>query len=228
MLFNSLTFIAFFSIMLAMYFLPFSWRYKKIQLLSGSYVFYAAWNPPFVVLIIISTVVDWVVAKMIYLSKSKSRRVLWLILSLLVNLGILAYFKYGTFVLDNFISTVNAFGVDYHPAKPSIILPIGISFYTFQTLSYTLDVYRRNIEPSKSFLDFSLFVIFFPQLVAGPIMRAKDFLPQCKKQPIITTSQIIWGVFLLTFGLFQKIVLADGILAPAIDEVYNAKMTHPL
>ena len=219
MLFNSLTFLVFFAITLGIYYLPLSWRLKKLHLLIASYLFYAAWNPPFVLLLWLSTLVDWFVAnKIAQTARQNSKK--WLIISLIVNLGLLSYFKYTTFVLENFVLFINQFGINYHPALPSIILPIGISFYTFQTLSYTIDVYR-GAKPCRSFLDFALFVTFFPQLVAGPIVRASYFLSQCDTPKLATLQQLGWGLSLLVIGLFTKIIFADTLLAPVVDAVYN-------
>lgn len=221
MLFNSLTFLVFFAITLSIYYLPLSWRFKKLHLLIASYLFYAAWNPPFVLLLWLSTVVDWSVANKIA-SVPKNQAKKWLIISLLVNLGLLSYFKYTNFILENFVILINQFGISYHPALPNIILPVGISFYTFQTLSYTIDVYR-GAKPCRSFLDFALFVTFFPQLVAGPIVRAGYFLAQCDTPKLATKQQLGWGLNLLVIGLFTKIVFADTLLAPIVDAVY----AHP-
>jgi len=221
MLFNSLTFVVFFIVLLAMYYLSPAWRIKKLILLSGSYLFYAAWNPPFVILLWLSTIVDWYVAKILFMTTEKTRRKLLLLVSLLLNLGLLGFFKYGEFLLDNFIHILSLIGVSYQPAAWSIVLPVGISFYTFQTLSYTIDVYRGSLKPGKSFSDFALFVTFFPQLVAGPIVRAADFLPQCEHPARVTSKMFGWGMFLITLGLFQKTVMADTLLAPAADTVFG-------
>ena len=178
MLFNSVTFGLFFVAVLAIYSLPISWRAKKTHLLLSSYLFYAAWNPPFVILIWISTIVDWNVAAALGRAKTVALRRTLLLASLVTNLGMLGFFKYGDFFLQNFITLASYLGLQYQGMPYDIVLPVGISFYTFQTLSYTIDVYRGDLERSDSFLDFALFVTFFPQLVAGPIVRAKDFLPQ--------------------------------------------------
>jgi alginate O-acetyltransferase complex protein AlgI len=223
MLFNSLTFIVFFAIVLLLHYLPFSWRGKKINLLVASYLFYAAWNPPFVILIWISTIVDWHLAKRIFLESNKSKRRTLLLFSILVNLGILGFFKYGDFLLHNWQALVMTFGVDYQVPEWSIILPVGISFYTFQTMAYTLDIYLKRAEPAKSFLDFSLFVTFFPQLVAGPIVRPTHLIPQFQVERKATKNMFIWGLGLITIGLFQKVVIADGLLAPIVDAVYGTK-----
>ena len=223
MLFNSLTFIVFFAIVLLLHYMPFSWRAKKTNLLIASYLFYAAWNPPFVILIWVSTIVDWHLAKRLFLESNQRKRRTLLLLSILVNLGILGFFKYGDFLLHNWQALMMTFGVDYQVPEWSIILPVGISFYTFQTMAYTLDVYLKRAEPSKSFLDFSLFVTFFPQLVAGPIVRPTHLIPQFQVERKATRNMFIWGLGLITIGLFQKVVVADGLLAPIVDAVYGAK-----
>ena len=222
MLFNSLTFMVFFAIVLILHQMPFSWRMKKINLLIASYLFYAAWNPPFVILIWISTILDWQLAKRIYTESKQSKRKLLLMGSILVNLGLLGYFKYGEFLLHNWQALMASIGIDYQVPEWSIILPVGISFYTFQTMAYTLDVYLKRAKPAKSFLDFSLFVTFFPQLVAGPIVRPTYLIPQFEKEHKANKNMFFWGVGLMTVGLFEKIVVADGILAPITDQVYKA------
>jgi len=227
-LFNSLTFIVFFTIVLALHNSPLSWRTKKTNLLIASYLFYAAWNPPFVILLWLSTFVDWHIAKRLFAEQGMHRRRMLLAVSVLVNLGLLGYFKYGGFLLDNFVALSSAVGIDYQPPDWNIVLPVGISFYTFQTMAYSLDVYLRRAEPSKSFLDFALFVTFFPQLVAGPIVRPTHLLPQFAVPRTATQQQLFWGLGLMTIGLFQKIVIADGMLAPAADAVFGAEaMLHP-
>lgn len=144
MLFNSYSFILFFAIMLALLHLPFSWNTKKINLLLASYIFYAAWNPPFILLLWLSTVIDFFAGKALYNEENKRKKKLLLVISLIGNLGMLCFFKYGSFLLENFVVLVNALGIEYHPAKPNIILPAGISFYTFTTLCYTVDMYKKE------------------------------------------------------------------------------------
>ncbi|RLA42707.1 MAG: MBOAT family protein [Gammaproteobacteria bacterium] len=221
MLFNSYTFVVFFGVVLLFHNLPFSWRTKKYNLLWASYLFYAAWNPPFVVLLWISTITDWIVAKRIFLSNSPMTRRFWLLISLGVNLGFLVFFKYSGFLLENLVGLLDMIGIVYSPPELDIILPVGISFYTFQSLSYTLDIYKGRLKPWNSLLDFSLFVTFFPQLVAGPIVRAADFLPQCKHWMRTTTSQLGWGLSLMLLGIFQKSVVADGLLAAYVEQIYD-------
>ncbi len=222
MLFNSLTFVVFFAIVLALHYSPFPWRVKKFNLLIASYLFYAAWNPPFVVLLWISTFVDWFVAKKIFLEKRLGRRRLLLTLSILVNLGVLGFFKYGNFLLENWVGLMALAGIDWQTPGWDIVLPVGISFYTFQTMAYSLDVYLRRAEPAKSFLDFSLFVTFFPQLVAGPIVRPTHLMPQFVVPHLASLRQLGWGLGLMVLGVFEKVVVADGLLAPAVEEVFGA------
>lgn len=220
MIFNSYTFAVFFGALWLLYRLAPSWGAQKVLLLVASYLFYAAWNPPFVALLWLSTVVDWFVSKAIAGASTRARKRTLLIVSLATNLGLLGFFKYAGFALENFSLMLEALGVQYQPPESDIILPVGISFYTFQTLSYTLDVYREEHEPWGSFLDFALFVTFFPQLVAGPIVRAFDFLPQCESPRRATSAQVSWGLTLLLVGLFQKAVIADTLLAGVADQVY--------
>ena len=222
MVFNSYSFSIFIGIVLTLYYLPLRWSARKWILVLSSCVFYAAWNPPFLLLLMTSAVVDyWLARWMGRMSHPGGRRAL-LIASLTLNLGLLGYFKYGEFLLGIFVSLMGTFGVIYRPPALDIILPLGISFYTFETISYLVDVYRRKITPWNSFLDYALFLTFFPHLVAGPIVRADDFLPQCREPKWATRDQMGWGFALLVVGLFEKIVLADGLIAPAVDRVYDA------
>lgn len=228
MLFNSLSFIVFLVIVLVLYYSKlFNWTNKKRMLLLASYVFYGLWNPPLVLLLWISTVVDWTAGNKLATEEHQQKRKLWLFLSLAVNLGFLAFFKYRDFLLDNFTTVVNTYGYGYQAQPMDIILPMGISFYTFQTMSYTIDMYNRKTERAKTFLDFALYVTFFPQLVAGPIVRAKDLISQFYEEKIATVNQFIWGLFLLTIGLFQKVVMADTLLADTADAVFGSdKLLH--
>ena len=230
MLFNSLSFIVFFAVVLVLYYLKlFSWTNKKRMLLLASYVFYAMWNPPLVILLWISTLIDYTAGKKLAVLQNQRHRKYWLLLSLFVNLGFLAFFKYGNFLMENFVSVLNIVGIEFQARPMDIILPMGISFYTFQTMSYTIDMYKRKIEPARTFLDFALYVTFFPQLVAGPIVRAKELITQFYEEKKATTEQFLWGAFLLTIGLFQKIVLADTLLADTSDTIFGARsMVHSL
>lgn len=223
MLFNSLSFIVFLVLVLIMYYTKLlSWTGKKRMLLFASYVFYGLWNPPLVILLWISTIVDYVAGKKLSIEENERKRKLWLMLSLVVNLGFLTFFKYRDFLLDNFTTVVNSYGYGYKTKPLDIILPMGISFYTFQTMSYTIDMYKRKMEPARTFLDFALYVTFFPQLVAGPIVRAQDLITQFYEEKKATVNQFIWGIFLLTIGLFQKVVMADTLLSETADEIFGS------
>ena len=221
MLFNSLTFLLFFTWVLLVHYSPLKWSLKKGHLLLASYAFYAAWNPPFVLLLWLSTLVDWQVAKKIDQQQQQRKRKHWLWLSLSINLGMLVVFKYADFLLVNFKSVLAYFGINLTFAEPGLILPMGISFFTFQTLSYTLDVYYRRLKPWHGFWDYALFVSFFPQLVAGPIVRAKTFLPQLLKQAQVNINQFSIGITFFIIGLFQKMVMADSFFAPIVDQVFK-------
>ncbi|WP_250432811.1 MBOAT family O-acyltransferase [Hanstruepera flava] len=228
MLFNSLSFIVFLVIVLLLYYSKFlNWTNKKRMLLLASYVFYGLWNPPLVILLWISTLVDWTAGKKLAIEDNQRKRKMWLLLSMVVNLGFLAFFKYGNFLLENFTALVNTMGIEFEALPMDIILPMGISFYTFQTMSYTIDMYKGKIEPARTFLDFALYVTFFPQLVAGPIVRAKDLITQFYEEKRATANQFFWGVFLLTIGLFQKVVMADTLLSSTSDYVFGSdKLLH--
>ncbi|MEO7432903.1 MAG: MBOAT family O-acyltransferase [Dokdonella sp.] len=222
MVFNSLTFVVFFACVLAVHALPLSWTTRKINLLVASYLFYAAWNPPFVILLWISTVVDWYAAKGLVRAVQPLQRRAWMLLSVVANLGMLGYFKYGGFVLENFRVAMLAFGVEYQPPASDIVLPVGISFYTFATMAYTLDIYLRRAEPARNFLDYALFVTFFPHLVAGPIMRPTELVPQFEQPRRADSRMLFFGLALMTLGLFQKVVLADTFLARPAEMVYDS------
>ena len=222
MVFNSLTFVVFFACVLVLHNLPLSWTTKKVNLLIASYIFYAAWNPPFIILLWVSTVVDWYAAQGLVKAKREAARHAWMLLSVVANLGMLAYFKYGQFMLDNFTGLMTAMGWAYLPAKYDIVLPVGISFYTFATMSYTLDVYLRRAAPARNLLDYALFVTFFPHLVAGPIMRPTELVPQFEQPRRATGAQLRFGLALMTLGLFNKIVLADSFLSDVAERIYDA------
>lgn len=223
MVFNSYTFIVFFAVVLFLHNLPFTWQVKKINLLLASYLFYAAWNPPFILLLWLSTVIDFYVGRALYTQQNQYKKHFLLVISLIGNLGMLCFFKYGTFLLENFTFLVNALGADFHPAKPNIILPAGISFYTFTTLCYTIDMYKKESAPVKSMLDFSLFVTFFPHLVAGPIVRPPQLVPQFETERKASQKQMLQGLLLISLGLFMKVVLADSMLSQVANDVFDSK-----
>lgn len=145
----------------------------------------------------------------------------WMLASIVVNLGMLGFFKYGNFLIENFVMLARVAGIEYHPPEYDIVLPVGISFYTFATLSYTLDVYLKRAKPASNFLDYALFVTFFPHLVAGPIMRPTELVPQFAEPKRGRGAMLYFGLALISLGLFQKVVLADGFLAPVVEAVYD-------
>lgn len=220
MLFNELQFWIFLAAVFALY-LVLPHRAQNRMLLGASYLFYAAWDWRFLGLILFSTVVDYLVAlRMDVESRDTARRrLLWV--SLGVNLGLLGVFKYLGFFVESFAELARAAGLGADPVVLNIVLPVGISFYTFQTLSYTIDVYRRDMKPETDFLDFALFVAFFPQLVAGPIERARNLLPNINRPRRVEWEAIGRGAVLCLIGLIKKVVIADGV-APSVDAIYAA------
>jgi D-alanyl-lipoteichoic acid acyltransferase DltB (MBOAT superfamily) len=220
MVFNSITFLLFFLAVYGLYWVIHGWTARRWLLLAASYVFYAAWSPPYVLLLLFSTGLDWWLARLMGRSESPRKRRILLWISLAGNLCLLGYFKYGTFLLDNTTLLLSAFGIAYEPPQAGILLPIGISFYTFASLSYTIDVYRGEVRSDWSFSEYALFVSFFPHLVAGPILRARNLLPQIASPRQPKPGEIGWGLLLFCFGLFCKVVMADSIFAPVVDEFY--------
>ncbi|MDQ6861695.1 MAG: MBOAT family protein, partial [Verrucomicrobiota bacterium] len=198
MLFNSLTFVVFFALVLSAYWTMRSWEARKNLLLVASYLFYGAWNPPFAALLFATTALDFYLGRQMGKRQTPQERTVWLWISVAVNLSILGFFKYGNFLLENFTWVLARGGIQYKPPHLDVFLPIGISFYTFHSLSYTLDIYRGVMKPTPRLRDFALAVSFFPQLVAGPIVRAGDFLPQLEKPPGFKQGQFIWGLLLMT------------------------------
>ncbi|MFW5795034.1 MAG: MBOAT family O-acyltransferase [Bacillota bacterium] len=219
MIFNSLQFIIFFIIVITAYFILKS-KYRWILLLAASYYFYMSWNPAYIILIILSTVIDYYASLKMGEVEKKSQRRKYLILSLLVNLGLLFFFKYYNFFNNSFTTVLRNFNLSIGLPNFEFLLPVGISFYTFQTLSYTIDVYRGDKEPEKHFGIFALYVSFFPQLVAGPIERSTRLLPQFKKEFEFNSSRVTSGLQLMLWGYFKKVVVADR-LALYVNGVYN-------
>ena len=220
MLFNSLQFAVFFAVVYGLY-LALNHRWQNRMLLVASYIFYGAWDWRYLSLILISTWLDYYCAIKIRESAGRARKRRFLILSIAGSLGILGCFKYYNFFAASLQALLGAFGIAIPSLYLSIILPVGISFYTFQTMSYTIDVYRGEMEPTRSFLDFALFVAYFPQLVAGPIERAKHLLPQVLSPRTVTREKVFDGCYLILWGLFQKIFVADN-LARLVDPVFAA------
>ncbi len=218
MLFVEPLFLVFFAaIFIAYWSLP-SLTARKTLLLIGSYVFYGAWDWRFLGLIAFSTLVDFCIGKRI--ADNTDKKKLYLIISLVSNLGLLGIFKYFNFFAQSAVDLAHVFGATLNYTTLNIILPVGISFYTFQTLSYTIDIYRGKLKPQKSLLDFSLFVAFFPQLVAGPIVRAIDFLPQLETKRLWTNIPFKACLLLFTIGFIKKTVISDN-LAFTIDQVFS-------
>ncbi|MEM7207694.1 MAG: MBOAT family O-acyltransferase [Pseudomonadota bacterium] len=208
MWFNSWEFFLFLPAVLAVYYVL-TRRAQNIWLIAASYFFYGWWDWRFLSLIILSTTVDYLVSHYIARSQVEAQKKLGLYLSLSLNLGLLATFKYFNFFVDNFIALGATIGLDFDTPVLRLLPPVGISFYTFQTLSYTIDVYRGRQRPADSYIDFALFVTYFPQLVAGPIERASKLLPQIESKRHVSVWMIQTGVFLILIGLFKKVVIAD-------------------
>ena len=212
MFFNSLDFAIFLPIVFILYWFVCNNNLKlqNFLIVAASYVFYGWWDWRFLSLILFSTIVDYSVGRGLLKQENLTKRKVLLWISILVNLGFLGFFKYYNFFLDNFITAFSFFGTEIKANSLNIILPVGISFYTFQTLSYSIDVYKRKLEPTKEFIAFSAFVSFFPQLVAGPIERATRLLPQFYKKRIFDYSKAVDGMRQILWGLFKKIVIADN------------------
>jgi len=222
MLFNSIDFAIFLPIVFLLYWFV---AHKHLQLqnmlvVAASYLFYGWWDWRFLSLIIFSTVVDYTVGRKLGHEKNKNRRLFLLWVSILVNIGFLGFFKYYNFFVDNFTAAFSLFGQDLQSKSLDIILPVGISFYTFQTLSYTIDVYREKLSPTADFVAFSAFVSFFPQLVAGPIERATHLLPQFNTHRQFDYSKAVDGLRQILWGLFKKVVVADT-CAKYANEIFN-------
>jgi len=219
MLFNSYQYLIFFPLVVVCFFsMPFSWRVPL--LLAASYVFYMSWNPSYVLLIGISTIVAFSTALLMAKEENENIRLCWFFCSVGFNLGILFAFKYYG-LLDRVIYLAGTFvGQSWGVPAFDVLLPVGISFYTFQTLSYSVEIYNKNTSPEESFLKFALFVSFFPQLVAGPIERPTKLLPQFDHHSHFDYSRVVNGLKLIVWGLFKKMVVADR-LAVVVNSVYN-------
>ena len=212
MFFNSIDFAIFLPIVFFVYWFVANknLRYQNLILLVASYFFYACWDWRFLFLLIFSTGLDYVTGIKIFEAENTSQRKFWLWLSIVVNLGFLAVFKYYNFFIDSFNEALNHFGIHFNAWTLSIILPVGISFYTFHGLSYVIDIYKKRIKPERNYNDYSLFVSFFPLLVAGPIERATHLLPQIKTKRTFDYAKAVDGLRQILWGLFKKIVIADN------------------
>lgn len=215
-------FALFFVLVFAMHWALRTQQARRNWLLLCSYAFYACWDWRFLSLLWVSTLVDWLAALRIGATRSGPRRRAWLALSLITNLGLLGFFKYYGFFVESATSGLAALGFDVSVSRLEIVLPVGISFYTFQTLSYTLDVHAGRLRPRRSLTDVALFVAFFPQLVAGPIVKARDFLPQLDTRRQLSAIAARTSLMLFAIGYFKKACVADA-LAPIVDNVY----AHP-
>ncbi len=223
MLFNSTDFLVFFGLFLLGYVLVQGNLFlRNLLVVVSSYVFYSWWDPRFTALLLLTSVVDYAVARLIDGTQVAQRRRAYLTASILLNLGVLGVFKYFNFFRESFESLLNTFGGDAHWAGWSVVLPVGISFYTFQSMSYVVDVYRRQMPACRDGLQFLAYVSFFPQLVAGPIERGTRLLPQFSRRLTITPADVELGIWLAIWGMFKKVVLADN-LAPLVELVFQ----HP-
>ena len=218
MVFNSLTFLVFISIFFPLYFLLKGWKQRWLCLIA-SYVFYGWWDWRFLGLVLFTTLLDFSLALLIHNSENDRIRKRYMILSVISNLAFLAFFKYFNFFAESFVSFLHLFGITPDWPTLHILLPIGISFYTFQSMSYTIDVYKRELEPERNFFRFATFVSLFPQLVAGPIVRAKQFLPQFQTEKKFNWERFIEGLTQILWGLFKKVAIADTI-APIADQCF--------
>jgi len=229
-LFNSLDFLIFLPVVFILYWFVFkkSLKIQNLLVIVASYVFYGWWDWRFLVLIFFSTVLDFFVGQQIFKNQdNKQKARYWLWVSVGFNLGLLGFFKYFNFFVDSFIESVNALGYNIKSVWTlRIILPVGISFYTFQTMSYSFDIYYKKLKPTKNFISFAAFVAFFPQLVAGPIERASNLLDQINTRRIFRYEQATSGLKLILWGFFKKLVIADS-LAPIVDDIFTNYADYP-
>ncbi|MBN2001145.1 MBOAT family protein [candidate division KSB1 bacterium] len=219
MLFNSIDFCIFFPLVVFLFYLI-PHKYRWVLLLVASYVFYAWWNVKYLILIITSTLIDYIAGRNMGDLETGRRRKLWLVLSLCTNLGLLFSFKYFNFFSSSISGLMHYFDFHSEPLYLNVLLPVGISFYTFQTLAYTIDVYRGQQHPEKHLGIFAVYVAYFPQLVAGPIERSQNLLPQIRAQHHFDYDRAASGVRLMLWGFFKKVVIADR-LAVYVDMVYS-------
>jgi D-alanyl-lipoteichoic acid acyltransferase DltB (MBOAT superfamily) len=221
MLFNSVEFLIFLITVFVLYWFVFKKNLKaqNFLVLVASYLFYGWWDYRFLSLIFLSTIIDYIVGLKVFQALSQREKKIWMWLSVVFNLGMLGFFKYYNFFADSFAEALGSIGYTVDVLTLNIILPVGISFYTFQTMSYTLDIYKGKLEPTKDFIAFGAFVSFFPQLVAGPIERASNLLPQMHNKRAFKFEQGVEGIRLIIWGLFKKIVVADSLAIP-VNEIF--------
>jgi alginate O-acetyltransferase complex protein AlgI len=227
MLFNSIDFAIFLPIVFALYWFVANKNLKlqNFLIVAASYFFYGWWDWRFLSLILFSTIIDYTIGQKLRVEENETKRKVLLWSSILLNLGFLGFFKYYNFFLDNFITAFSFFGTEINANSLNFILPVGISFYTFQTLSYTIDVYKRKLEPTNDIIAFSAFVSFFPQLVAGPIERATNLLPQFYTKREFNYTKAVDGMRQILWGLFKKIVIADNCALYA-NEIFNNSSSY--
>jgi D-alanyl-lipoteichoic acid acyltransferase DltB (MBOAT superfamily) len=227
MLFNSIDFVIFLPIVFALYWLiaPQNFRIQNILLLIASYYFYGSWDFRFLVLLAFSTFLDFFTGLQIFDAPNQSRKKMWLTISVVINVGFLAFFKYYNFFIESFAELLINFGLKPNFTLLQIVLPVGISFYTFHGLSYVFDIYRDKIKPTRNILDYSLFVSFFPLLVAGPIERATHLLPQIQSKRTFDAAKFSDGLRQILWGLFKKVIIADN-CAQYSSMVFNHYESH--
>jgi alginate O-acetyltransferase complex protein AlgI len=228
MFFNSVNFLIFFLLVFSVYWflLKKNLKAQNVFLLISSYAFYAFWDYRFVFLLVFSTWLDYYTGVKVENSESKPQRKMWLFISFFINLGFLGFFKYYNFFIDSFSSVLSSLGVQPNIWTLKIILPVGISFYTFHGLSYVFDIYNKKIKATRDVVDYSLFVSFFPLLVAGPIERATHLLPQIIKPRIFDYQKAIAGTRQILWGIFKKVVIADN-CAPFVNDIFSTYQTQP-
>lgn len=224
MLFHSAQFFFFFSVTFVGYWLIPQHRLRMLWLLLASCLFYALWHPWVIFVIVFSAGFDFILARRIEEAESSGARRFFLVLSVTTSLGLLGFFKYTNFLLDSAVSTFNFFGFDYHHPAFKIVLPLGISFYTFETISYIVDVYHRRLRAERNFLDYALFIMFFPHLISGPIVRPRQFLVQLRRAKRFDWLRLEVGARLFLLGLIKKAVIADN-MAGVADPVFAAPAT---
>ena len=224
MIFNSLPFLAFITVFMLVYYLI-EGKWKLWWCLVASYFFYGFWDWRFLGLIGASTLLDFWVGHQLHHTEDEKVRKRWLWLSITINLSVLAFFKYVNFFIGSFNGLVDFLGFEYSMGMIRLIQVVGISFYTFQSMSYTIDIYRRVIVPEPSLLRFATYIAFFPQLVAGPIVRAREFLPQFRRSIEVDEKRLILGFSIVLWGFFKKVAIADS-LAPFVDQCFSNPENH--
>ena len=221
MLFNSVQFLIFFAVVFVAYWSVRIHWVRTLLLLVASYYFYMSWNAKLAAVVATSSLMDYFIARTIEASTGEWRRRRLLAMSIVMNLGLLFYFKYTNFFLESLGQLLGRLGLEHHMPFLEVILPIGISFYTFEAISYTVDVYHRHAEAEKNPLHFLLFITFFPRMIAGPIIRAKNFLPQLKREKKFSWARFDLGLQYVLMGLFKKMAIADR-MSYLVDPVYQS------